>query len=257
LKRNGNFQPFPYRHGDERREMKEDEITGYDGYGAVLAFLKGAFADGPVSVAELEVMARAAILLGERQSITNAKAFKRAKRELGIRSVRDGFGAAGEWFWAWPQHPTFLDVPQFAGRLSTKAGKPEDVSRLEPQPQRRCIGVPCEWIHGVANLDRHRAPPHVPVQRWQLLIGDCEQFLELWGATAADMGWSAEALFGCAIAQPLAHLQVAGLLWALRGEKLIRLYPHSASIEISDGSHRIFNRRAIYGTQIALPWRLQ
>jgi hypothetical protein len=70
--------------------MKEDEITGYDGYGAVLAFLKGAFADGPVSVAELEVMARAAILLGERQSITNAKAFKRAKRELGIRSVRDG-----------------------------------------------------------------------------------------------------------------------------------------------------------------------
>ena len=71
------------------------------------------------------------------------------------------------------------------------------------------------------------------------------------------MGWSAEALFGCAIAQPLAHLQVAGLLWALRGGKLIRLYSHSASIEISDGSHRVFNRRAIYGAQVVLPWRLK
>jgi hypothetical protein len=241
---------------------------------AVLAFLKGALATDPTSVAELEVQARAAMFLGERQSITHSKPFKRAKRALGVRSFRDGFGAAGQWFWILPQGPG-SDAAQSTGHLSThsppaaipdadfssagttaaKAAELKLASGPEPQLQDR-IGVPHEWSDGVASLDRHRAPAHVPVHRWQLFIGDCEQFLDLWGAIAADMGWNAEALFGCAIAQPLAHLQVAGLLWALRGGKLIRLYPHSASIEINDG-HRVFNRRAIYGAQIVLPWRLQ
>jgi hypothetical protein len=230
-----------------------------DRYGAVLAFLRGAFADGPLSVVRLEVEARGAMLLGEAQSITHAKAFKRAKRELAIRSVREGFGEAGEWFWALPQHPS-LDVAQSAGRPSTTAGKPEDLSGLEPQPQPGGIGVPRQWVDGIASLRRQRAPADVPLHRWRLFIDDCERFLDpetIWAARAPALGWDALSLFGCAPTQPLAHLQVAGLLWALRGGKLIRLYPHSASIEISDGSHRVFNRRAIYGAQIVLAWRLQ
>jgi hypothetical protein len=54
----------------------------------VTAFLKGALADAAVDVPKLQAMARAAGLLGERQRITNAKPFRRAKSALGIQSVR-------------------------------------------------------------------------------------------------------------------------------------------------------------------------
>jgi hypothetical protein len=44
------------------------------------------------------VSARADRLLGERQSITDSKKFRAAKKKLGIISSRDGFGRGGEWF---------------------------------------------------------------------------------------------------------------------------------------------------------------
>ena len=53
-----------------------------------------------LAVAELEVHARAAGLVGERQRLTDAKTFKAAKKKLGIMSRRGGFGRDGEWSWA-------------------------------------------------------------------------------------------------------------------------------------------------------------
>jgi hypothetical protein len=63
----------------------------------VAEFLRKALADEAVGVPRLDAMARAAGLLGERQRITQAKSFRRAKDALGIRSVRQGFGAGGRW----------------------------------------------------------------------------------------------------------------------------------------------------------------
>lgn len=234
--------------------MTKDE---YDRYDAVLAFLKGALATGPTSVAELEVQARAAMFLGERQSITHSKPFKRAKRTLGIRSVRAGFGVAGEWFWTLP--PPLRSEKHGPARTTSSEASP---AIIDGAGQIACgpIGVPLEWIYGVANLDRGRAPAHVPLHRWRLLIDDCERFLDpnaIWAARAAGLGWTAEALFGCARTQPLAYLQVAGLLWVLGGRRLIRLHRDWASIEDPvDGSHHVMNRRHTYEPQIVLPWRL-
>jgi hypothetical protein len=94
-----------------------------------------------------------------------------------------------------------------------------------------------------------------------LFVDDCGRFLDpksIWAARAAALGWTAEAVFGCASTQPLAHLQVAGLIWALCGRNIARLYPNCASIEDSaDGSQYVFNRRITYGTPIALPWTLR
>jgi hypothetical protein len=228
---------------------RKDECDRYD---AALAFLKGAFAGGPLSVAELEVKARASRLLGERQSITHAKLFRRAKRALEIRSIRDGFGAGGGWFWALPRDPGYSEHP------STIAVKAAQVSALDPQPHQSRFGVPREWIDGIAELSKQRAPTDVPPHRWLQFLDDCQRFLAIWGAKAADLGWNAEALFGCARTQPLAHLQVAGLIWALRGRKIVRLYTDSASIEDpADGSQHVFNRRHINVGQITLPWLLR
>ena len=46
--------------------------------------------------------ARADLLLGERQSITDSKKFRAAKNKLSVASRRDGFGRGGEWSWALP-----------------------------------------------------------------------------------------------------------------------------------------------------------
>ena len=54
----------------------------------VTEFLRDALAVSALGVPELEARARAPGLLGERQSITHLKAFKRAKKSLGIRSLR-------------------------------------------------------------------------------------------------------------------------------------------------------------------------
>jgi hypothetical protein len=59
--------------------------------GLVAVFLRDSLAGGALAVTELDARARAAGLLGERQSITHIRVFKRAKKSLGIRSLRAGF----------------------------------------------------------------------------------------------------------------------------------------------------------------------
>jgi hypothetical protein len=136
------FSPSLTGHSHDGHEMTKDE---YDRYDAVLAFLKGALATGPTSVAELEVQARAAMFLGERQSITHSKPFKRAKRTLGIRSVRAGFGVAGEWFWTLP--PPLRSEKHGPARTTSSEASP---AIIDGAGQIACgpIGVPLEWIYG-------------------------------------------------------------------------------------------------------------
>ena len=69
---------------------------------AVELFLQRVLVDGAVAVDALEVMARAAGLLGQHQQIGASKAFRRAKKGLRIRSVRAGSGRDGRWSWALP-----------------------------------------------------------------------------------------------------------------------------------------------------------
>jgi hypothetical protein len=76
-----------------------------DREGVAAEFLRDALAGGALGVPKLEAMARAAGLLGERQSITHAKTFKQAKKSVGIRSVRNGFGDGGGWCWLLEKQP--------------------------------------------------------------------------------------------------------------------------------------------------------
>src|SRR6202047_3367876 len=79
----------------------------------VIEFLGDALALGALGVPELEARARAAGLLGEGQRITHAKVFKRTKKFLGIKSVRNGFGDGGEWLWR-------LESAACCGRLEAR-----------------------------------------------------------------------------------------------------------------------------------------
>jgi hypothetical protein len=239
---------------------------------AVLAFLKDVLIKCPVSVAEVERQARSAKLLRADASVTHAKLFRMAKKKLRIISFRHGFGRGGQWQWSLPADSE-SDVggsrePASKNRSATviydadlsatekvtaNAAKPEPTSTLGASVRGR-IGVPREWVNGVASLNRHRAPMDVPLHRWISFIHDSELFIDLWAAKAAALGWDAMSLFAYVPTQPLANLNRAGLVWALGGHRLVQLYRDWAAIETVDG-HRVFNRRATYGTQITLPWR--
>jgi hypothetical protein len=196
-----------------------------------------------LGVPKLEVMARAAGLLGEHQSITHIRVFKRAKKSLGIRSLRAGFGARAQWRWQLPR--------QSEGSLKTDSGTVRE--RRGP--------IPVDWLQGVACLDPERPPDDVPRHRWRQFVEDSKNFLrpsENWAERAARLGWDAMALFGCAPKRPLDYLGSAGLVWAINGGRLLELHRDWAVIDIPvHGSQRIFYRRNVDAAKTSLPWARQ
>jgi hypothetical protein len=109
----------------------------------VAEFLRNVLASDALGVPKLEARARAAGLLGEGQRITHAKVFKRTKKFLGIKSVRNGFGDGGEWLW-----------------------------RLERRPASPISKPVSSWIDGVARLDHHRPLTDIPPHRWRQFLSD-------------------------------------------------------------------------------------
>ena len=100
------------------------------GQARVTAFLRKSLAEGAQDVLKLEAMARGEALLGERQRITDAKAFKRAKYSLRIRSVWAGFGPNGAWRWELP-----------CDRAGASTG-----SSVANQPVRAERRIPVGWV---------------------------------------------------------------------------------------------------------------
>ena len=62
-------------------------------------FLRAALADGGMLVTELEARARVAGLLKSGQPISQCKPVRDAKRKLGVRSGRSGFGRGARYYW--------------------------------------------------------------------------------------------------------------------------------------------------------------
>jgi len=207
---------------------------------AVNEFLREALAGAALSVPNLEAKARAAGLLGERQRVSNAKLFRRAKKSLGIISTRAGFGTDGEWRWELP-----------ASRDEAVA-----IPSISREPARTEGRVPIEWMKGVGRLDYYRPPADVPRHRWRQFVDDCNKFLSSSQAErAAELGWDALALFGCRRNHPLVHLGSAGLTWAINGGKVVELHRDWAVIDVPvSRSQRIFYRRNVDAGKVSLPW---
>jgi hypothetical protein len=196
----------------------------------VTGFLQDALGGGAMSVGELEAKARAAGLLGDCQQIQHAKSFKKAKKALGIRSIRDGFGSGGKWAWSIPPQAAQIAIVTIANANLDAKGQPsvrDAAARDTPHVESESRGIVRQWTEGVQHLDYVRSPPAIPPIRWHLFLGDCHSFLtssENWADRAATLGWSALALFACHRSRPLEHLGSAGLLWAVNGGKLIELH---------------------------------
>jgi hypothetical protein len=230
----------------------------------VAEFLRHVLAGGAVAVAELEAKARAAGILGERQTVTNSKLFKAAKAALRIHSDRIGFGRGAVWFWALPVETVVspLVVPgsavneseQFHTDVRAFTGPPRSDSICASDNVAARRRIPVEWIQGLAVLQRQARPSGISPHRWQLFLDDCAGFLDsLWAERAAELGWGTASLFGSCYRHPLDHLGSSGLLWNLAGGRIARLYKDGASILAEDGRERIFHRRPDRNTR-RLPW---
>ena len=182
-------------------------------------FLRDTLAAESLGVRTLEATARARGLLGERQHIGQAKAFRRAKTSLGIQSIREGFGRGGGWTWALPCG--------FEGTAPSS-------SPIGPEPSRPEPRVPADWIEGIARLQYHRPPCDVPLHRWRQIVDDCNAFLNSPQAErAAQLGWSTIELFGCKPINPLSYLGEAGLLWHVHGGQDRRTAPGLGSDRVA------------------------
>jgi hypothetical protein len=205
-------------------------------------FLRDTLTGDAVGVRQLEALARARGLLGERQHITHAKVFRRAKDALGIQSVREGFGAGGRWAWKPPR----------------SSGAPATISATIQQRSAPGTAIPREWVQGVARLKEDRPPPDIPRHRWTQLLKDCHAFLNSPEAErAARLDWRTTELFGCKPKYPLSYLGEAGLLWHVNGGSIVQLHRDWAVIDLQvNRSQRIFSRRDIDNGRVVLPWTL-
>jgi hypothetical protein len=84
----------------------------------------------------------------------------------------------------------------------------------------------------------------VPPPRWRLFIDDCGRFLDRgFAARAAALGWGPHDLFGCDRDRPVARIDQAGLLWLLRGHRLVALTADTAVIETPTGARQTYRCR--------------
>jgi hypothetical protein len=233
--------------------------------GIVTEFLRNALAGGALGVPQLEAMARAAGLLSEGQHITHAKVFKQAKKSLGIRSVRIGFGVGGGWAWQLDNHPAQPNT-KAAGLLDGSApvaAAAHSEAKMEVSAEDDLAGavaasrVPVGWIVGVAALERRSPPTDVQPHRWERFVHDCVNFLAAKGngaERAATLGWDDLALFA-ARTRPLDHQGSAGLLWHVNGGRIVELHRDWAVIErAEDRSRRVHHRRRLDPRTVTLPW---
>jgi hypothetical protein len=249
---------------------------------AVAAFLQQALASGSVPVADLDVKARAAGLLGKGQTATNSKAFRVAKAALHVRSRRSGFGPRAVWLWDFPNaagtpgaipkagpldSDTYDRSDATADRSDATADRSDatasnevlteashDAANGAPRDAEFGRIIPLEWVQGIAFLLKRSRPSDVPPHRWRLFLDDCGRFLASpWAERAAELGWDASSLFGSQFKAPHEHLGTSGLLWNLVGGEILRLSQSNAIIAAADEKQRVFQRRPAWMTA-KMPW---
>jgi len=90
-------------------------------------------------------------------------------------------------------------------------------------------GVPEIYAPAFAGLQAH-APSEVPLERWHQFVNDSGIFLDHWGREAERLGWRAEELFGLHPDAPTARYDRMGLLWILKGQRVVALTASKAKL---------------------------
>jgi hypothetical protein len=155
--------------------------------------------------------------------------------------------------------PTFEHFGQFE-QLSEPAAPNDAWTDIEEERAAMAEhdgGAPRRWAEGFAGLNPARPPADVPTSRWVQFIEDCGRFLDDgWAIRAEVLGWGPLDLFGCDRERPLARPDHAGLLWLVKGGKLVELTPNMATLETLTGCRQTYRRRPVEVGRVVLAWEL-
>jgi hypothetical protein len=99
--------------------------------------------------------------------------------------------------------------------------------------------IPAAYAEAFAKL-LEKAPADVPAKRWLRCIRDGVEFLDEWGEIAARLRYSPNELFGIDPVAPVARYDKMGMLWLLKGERVVAL----TEIEARLSSGLAFHRKA-------------
>lgn len=105
--------------------------------------------------------------------------------------------------------------------------------------------APLAWADGLARLDPNSPPGDVPPQRWVTFCNDAGRFLDEWAYRAAALGWGPADLFGCDTRKPFARVDRLGLVWLLKGDRLVALSETTAVIQRGTGARQSCRRRPV------------
>jgi hypothetical protein len=172
------------------------------------------------------------------------------------------------------EEPSLADLATLAATVdesrndagdTTRIGTPDSIcGQWDGEREERaaiaeyCGGAPRAWAEALARLDPDKTPDTVPLQQWRTFVDDCGSFLDDgWAARADALGWSPYNLFGCDRRRPFARLDHQGLLWILKGRRLVELRGDAAVIETESGAQLTFRRTLPSDPKcVVLPWEL-
>jgi len=258
--------------------LKETGVEKMSPRSVAVDFL-GVLRNGPIAVGELEALARCAGLIEAQQPIGQSRAFRDARKVLGIRAYQKG----RRWLWALAALPlsdehrlppsddlptTPESSPSEPTQVNTFARTIADSARAtareqSPEAQRRQsdyrlsgrrVAV-LKWAEEIARLDRARPPDRsIPRLQWNLFCNDSAKFVTTDVAVRANaLGWDDKAIFGFDLKVPTRRDRM-GLLWFVLGGQITEIYHDGATIS-SGIRQRYHARRRIDPQALRLPWR--
>jgi hypothetical protein len=98
-----------------------------------------------------------------------------------------------------------------------------------------------------------RCPDYIFAERWRQCLIDAQRFLAAWGDKAMALGWTDDDLFGLhePPAKPhstysrLSRYDALGLLWLLRGRRVVAISATTAAIENISGTVLTYRKATI------------
>jgi hypothetical protein len=118
-------------------------------------------------------------------------------------------------------------------------------------------GANRRWAGGFARCDPARPPSDVPPKRWVQFIDDCGRFLDSgWDCRAEELGWGPLDLFGCDRERPFARVDHLGLLWLVRGGRILELHRDRAILKTIGGALQSYRRRPVEVGRVVVAWEL-
>ena len=121
------------------------------------------------------------------------------------------------------------------------------------------VGVPAEWVRGVARLAGMPCPARFLAAKWAQVVTDAAAFLERWAAQAAALGWAEWELFGCHRRAPWGRIQGMGLVPLLQGDEIVALTASEAVIRTPTGARQTYRRKPadpLHPAERCLVWEL-